>query len=308
MAVFVAAQLAGLLAVATWVVGEELHDAPLAVVAPPVVGQTLAERAAADPADTFDVVRPHDVDEARALLSTGSVVGAVVVDLTRDQDMLLLRRGDMPALRSAVLDGVRAESARLGRGVRVVDVGPATPPGERRAPDLLPVVAVAAGILTSGVLTVRAGRLPRTWRGARRRLVRVVASSALVGVAVGTVGTLLASGPLVGWWVVCGAVVLTGALVSQALESVLDVWGWGLAVSVMVLTSLPVLAGTDLWAQPVLWRELAGLLPHTAGADLAHALNDSRGADPWRGVAVLGAWLVAASVTSALARHERDDT
>lgn len=305
VALFVTAQLVGLLAVARWVVGDDLHDASLAVVAPPVVAQALADRAAADPAGTFDVVRPRTVDEARTMLRDGSVVGVVVVDLARDQDVLLLARDDAPALRSAVLDGVRAESARLGRTVQVVDVGRTTTSAARRAPDLLPVAAVAAGIVVSGALTARAGRLPRTWRGACVRLARTGSAAALVGVTLGMVGASLAPGSPVGWWAVCTLVALTGALVSQALESVLDAWGWGLAVTVMLLTSLPVLAGRTSWTEPVLWREVAGLLPHAAGADLAHALGPGTGAGVWRPLAVLGAWMVAGGLTSALARRER---
>ena len=49
LVVAVAVQLAGVVAVFAWVAGDDLHEAPLGVVAPAVVGQTLADRAAADP-------------------------------------------------------------------------------------------------------------------------------------------------------------------------------------------------------------------------------------------------------------------
>ena len=43
LVVAVAVQLAGVVAVFAWVAGDDLHEAPLGVVAPAVVGQTLAE-------------------------------------------------------------------------------------------------------------------------------------------------------------------------------------------------------------------------------------------------------------------------
>lgn len=301
----VAVQLAALVAVATWVVGDDLHDAPLGVVAPAVVGQSLAERAAADADAPFTVVRPRSGAEARTQVADGTLVGAAVVDLARTEDVLLLPRRAAPGQRAAVLAAVRVTSARLGREVRVELVGPALSPTGRAAVVVLPVVAVGVGLLTSGVLTARSGQVPRTWPGARRRLRAVVAVSVAAAGAGAVVGAWVGSGPLLGWGAVTGLLVLTGALVSHALEHLMDAWGWGLAVTLLVLTALPDLAGTGAWMQPVAWREVTALLPHAAGIDVLERLTGGSAGASWRPWAVLAVWCVAAAATSTLARRER---
>jgi hypothetical protein len=303
--VLLVAQLAGLAAVSAWVVGDDLHQAPVAVVAPAVVGQSLAERAATAPGRPVEVVRARDVEQARTLAVDGDVAGAVLVDLARQRDVLLLPRRADPALRAVVAGEVRATSARLGRTVRVEDVGPGLDAAGRAAVVLVPVVAVLAGLVTSGVVTLRSGRLPRSWAGARRRLRTVAAVSLVAGVALGAVGAQAAGGALPAWCGVGVLLVLTGALVSQALEHLLDVWGWGLAVGLLVLTALPDLVGTGPWFQPVPWRELTSLLPHAAGIQALQELTGGSSVAPWRPFAVLAAWLAAAGLTSTLARRER---
>jgi hypothetical protein len=305
LVVAVAVQLAGVVAVFTWVAGDDLHEAPLGVVAPAVVGQTLADRAAADPDSPFTVVRPPSAAAARGLVDDGTLVGAAVVDLARSDDVLLLPRRASPDQRAAVEAAVRVTSARLGRGVQVELVGPSLSAGGRAAVTWLPVLAVGAGILTSGVLTVRSGRLPRTWPGALRRLRVIGAVAVLVGGVGGLVGALLATGPVLLWWPALSLLVLTGALVSQALEHLMDAWGWGLAVTLLVLTALPDLAGTGTWMQPVVWREVTTLLPHAAGIEILQQLTGGTAGALWRPWAVLAVWCAVGGATSTLARRER---
>lgn len=297
----VAAQLIGLVLVSTLVVGDDPHEAPMTVVAPAVVGQALADRADV----ALDASTTQDRREGMDRLETGAATAVVVVDLATERDLVLVPASQDPQLTSAVVARVRALSASLGRTLDVEEVPPRASVRDRRVVDLAPLVAVAVGMLGVAALAWWRGPQAHTHQGGIRRAAASVAFSTAVGLALAIVAASTTSGPWLGWWLVLGATTLAACAVTQALLSVLDVWGLALAVAVLILTALPALAGTDPWQQPVAWRSVTSWLPHAAGLDAARAVAFRQGSGVAASLGVLAAWVVASFATSALARRER---
>ena len=297
----VGTQVVGLLLVSTLVVGDDPHEAPVTIVAPAVVGQALAARA--DAAGTLDASATQDRREGVDRLESGAATAAVVVDLATERDLVLVPGSQDPQLTAAVVAHVRALSASLGRTLDVEEVPPRASVLDRRVVDLAPLVAVAAGMLGVAALAWWRGPQAHTTQDGIRRAAASVVLSAAVGLALAIAAAT--SGPWLGWWLVLGATALAACAVTQALLSVLDVWGLALAVAVLLLTALPALAGTDPWQQPVAWRSVTSWLPHAAGLDAARAVAFRQGSGVATSLGVLVAWVAASFATSALARRER---
>ncbi|RYY43609.1 MAG: hypothetical protein EON53_13985 [Actinomycetales bacterium] len=299
----VVTQVVGLVLVSTLVVGDDPHEAPLTIVAPAVVGQALAARA--DAAGTLDTSATQDRREGVDRLESGAATAVVVVDLATERDLVLVPGAQDPQLTAAVVAHVRALSASLGRSLDVEEVPPRASALDRRVVDLAPLVAVAAGMLGVAALAWWRGPQAHTTQDGVRRAAASVVLSAVVGLALAIAAASTTSGPWLGWWLVLGATTLAACAVTQALLSVLDVWGLALAVAVLLLTALPALAGTDPWQQPVAWRSVTSWLPHAAGLDAARAVAFRQGSGVATSLGVLVAWVAASFATSALARRER---
>jgi hypothetical protein len=299
----VVTQVVGLVLVSTLVVGDAPHEAPVTIVAPAVVGQALADRA--DAAGTLDASTTQDRREGVDRLESGAATAVVVVDLATERDLVLVPGSQDPQLTAAVVAHVRALSASLGRTLDVEEVPPRASVLDRRVVDLAPLAAVAAGMLGVAALAWWRGPQARTAQDGVRRAAGSVVLSAVVGLALAIAAATATSGPWLGWWLVLGATTLAACAVTQALLSVLDVWGLALAVAVLLLTALPALAGTDPWQQPVAWRSVTSWLPHAAGLDAARAVAFRQGSGVATSLGVLVAWVAASFATSALARRER---
>ena len=299
----VVTQVVGLLLVSTLVVGDDPHEAPVTIVAPAVVGQALAARA--DAAGTLDASATQDRREGVDRLGSGAATAVVVVDLASERDLVLVPGSQDPQLTAAVVAHVRALSASLGRTLDIEEVPPRASVLDRRVVDLAPLVAVAAGMLGVAALAWWRGPQAHTTQDGIRRAAASVVLSAAVGLALAIAAATTTSGPWLGWWLVLGATTLAACAVTQALLSVLDVWGLALAVAVLLLTALPALAGTDPWQQPVAWRSVTSWLPHAAGLDAARAVAFRQGSGVATSLGVLVAWVAASFATSALARRER---
>ena len=299
----VVTQVVGLVLVSTLVVGDAPHEAPVTIVAPAVVGQALADRA--DAAGTLDASTTQDRRKGVDRLESGAATAVVVVDLATERDLVLVPGSQDPQLTAAVVAHVRALSASLGRTLDVEEVPPRASVLDRRVVDLAPLAAVAAGMLGVAALAWWRGPQARTAQDGVRRAAASVVLSAVVGLALAIAAATATSGPWLGWWLVLGATTLAACAVTQALLSVLDVWGLALAVAVLLLTALPALAGTDPWQQPVAWRSVTSWLPHAAGLDAARAGAFRQGSGVATSLGVLVAWVAASFATSALARRER---
>lgn len=299
----VVTQVVGLVLVSTLVVGDAPHEAPVTIVAPAVVGQALADRA--DAAGTLDASTTQDRREGVDRLESGAATAVVVVDLATERDLVLVPGSQDPQLTAAVVAHVRALSASLGRTLDVEEVPPRASVLDRRVVDLAPLAAVAAGMLGVAALAWWRGPQARTAQDGVRRAAASVVLGAVVGLALAIAAATATSGPWLGWWLVLGATTLAACAVTQALLSVLDVWGLALAVAVLLLTALPALAGTDPWQQPVAWRSVTSWLPHAAGLDAARAVAFRQGSGVATSLGLLAAWVVASFATSALARRER---
>ncbi|TIC88859.1 DUF4185 domain-containing protein [Nocardioides sp. GY 10113] len=156
--------------------GADLREAPVLLVGPDVVAQPLAVAAGSLPGRPLDVGVAATEADARAAVSGGDVVGALVLDLRATQDDVLVRDGLHPQVRARAVAGARAVEARYGRSIEVSEVpGRAVPDG---AALTAAAAAVAAAYLLVAVMSMLWGPVPRTLL---RGLVRIAAVGVLAG-------------------------------------------------------------------------------------------------------------------------------
>ncbi len=282
------------------------HQAPVTVVAPPIVAQELAGEVNALEGTPLEVTPSDDREAAVHDVRHGVAVAAAIVDLTGTQDELVLSGSTDARLSRAVLEQVRAIETSHGRTLTVhrVSVSAVQDDVVRR----LAVGFGAFGFVLALALSLRFGPVARSLRLGTRRVLAVSAISLAAGYAaaallpgvsgLGPTEQLALAGVLA-----LGAVV--AATVTLALEGVAGFGGLGLSGVFYLVVATPQLLGTDphLLREP--WPVLAGWTPPGATVEALSAIALYGGAGIRLPMLVLAVWFLAAVLGLLVSRRER---
>lgn len=291
--------------------GPQLHREVIVVAGPAVVAQEAVRRAnamAARPVDArvldaTDVLEP-DAATARAQVRSGRAVAAVVIDLRRDSDTLLVQSWLPREVADQVHADTSAVSASYGRTLDVRRVPPPGP-GDGRLPVRLLALLIAGGVALAAAVSAWRGPVAATTaRGAAR-----LAGTAAAGCVAGVVVTLLVeTHDVLGTTLVCAATVAVSAWLVLAAESLLGLAGLGLATGLLLGPVAPMLAGADPAYLPSPWWQVDAVSPHQAALRLLQ--HDLTGIDVarLRGWLLLLAWAAIAVLVLVAARQERPAT
>lgn len=266
----------------------ELHDARVGVVSPEVVSDLLMPEVGSN---GLQPVAVETRAEAEGLIHDGELVAAVVVDLARTEDVLLVDRSRSSELVEAVRREVETIEHTYGRTLTVRDVTRDGTAGEALWIDwVASAVALAGFLIGLTVVAVRRSRRDRT-PSPRRALLALLPTAALVG-ALGA--TVLAFGNYPGdWWNSTAALALL-AFISASLPVIFarssGTDGVAIAAVVGLLTLAPLLLHVDHLLLPQPWRAVWPYLPSGAARE---ALEGSLF---WRPLWVSAAWIVAGTV------------
>ncbi len=288
-------------AIALDVAETEPHKVPLAIVAPPVVADTLVDEVGQLPGEPFAPVAAASAQDARRALLAGEVRGVVVVDLAETVDTLLLDGAADATLNRAVADRVGAVEASRGRTVteRVLRAD-AVPTLDRvRAMVLL---CGWGGFALVALISFVRGPFARTLTLGVSRVLGVVAAAAAAGL--GVAAALGGSaGPDVTVAAVAGTVLAIAALVTLALEALAGYAGLALSAALFVALALPLTLGVD----PALLSDVSRVLvvqsPPGASLDALAAAALHHGADLLRPLLVLVSWALVALAVLLLTRR-----
>jgi len=239
----------------------EPHQVPVQIAAPAVVAQSLADDADAMPGEPVDADWTADADDARRAVRDGDAVAAVLVDLPRTRDVVLVNRGADPELNDAVVARITAVEAARDRTVEVELVGPH---GTAGADGRIRWYVVLCGLLGFGFVLaaslVRGPVAASAGRGAVRLL-------SLGGVAVlgATVLQLLPPTTLPGddlavIGVGAGYAFTMGA-VTLAVETLAGLVGLAVVTAAYLVLATPLLSGTSPYLLPPPWPTLTPWLP-----------------------------------------------
>lgn len=273
------------------------HGVSVAMVAPPVVGAVLSERIeAADPSAT--VVTRSTTEAALDELRDGLVEAVVVVDLTADQDRLLLSPTNGRRLDDGIADGVRDVSATLGRTVAVERVD--LPVVSRGLVAGLVIGAELLGFLAAVAAAWRRGAAEDESRGAATRIGALTAASLAGGLLVAGVATI-SGGAFLPWWLLGTLLVGAGAATTTALLGLIGAPGAGVSTALFVLAAAPLVSAHHLLLLAEPWAAILPWLPLGAGLATGSALSIG-GSGPLQPWLVLAAWVVLATATTAVAR------
>lgn len=282
------------------------HDAPVAVVADPVIVAEVVDQAADLVDDSLDFRAAGSASQARAGVADGRLVAAVVVDLRVEQDTLLLASANGDDLNRAVLRLTRTIESSVGRDVEVEDVVPSRAGDDGgRGLYLLVGVCVVLGFVAPVAITWLRGPVAPTLARGVARIAIVAGSAAAGGLAVAIVAASRYDTGLAGWWLIAGLTLAACATTTLALESLFGAPGIGVATAVLVLSAAPMARSTSTTMLAGPWSTITPWLPHGAALDAARAHAYFGGADP-RPLLVLAAWSVLAVLTLVVSRRERD--
>ncbi|WP_343043563.1 DUF4185 domain-containing protein [Nocardioides piscis] len=283
-----------------------LHEAPLLIVASPVVSSALAERANALPDRPLAVLAGDagdGVDAAEDQVIEGVVVAALVMDLSGTTDRLVLNASRDEELNGAVEDHVRQVLASNGRRVQVTRVSATTMSGERVSAAAL--ASSAAGFAMALLVSVLLGPAPNRLRLGAGRVVTLV----LVCGILGLVGASWLSPPSTARRIEMAAVVglsiLMPALLTLALGALAGLAGLAVGLTLFVVVASPLLWGIDSHLLPEPFNKLVDWTPAGATVNALDSVVLFTGTGLRQPLAVLMGWLVVAVVAMLVARRER---
>lgn len=279
------------------------HSVPVAVVAPGVVAQTLADQMNALQGRPFAAVAVTETEGARTRdrVADGSIVAALLVDLSRTEDTLVVNAGRDPALNDAVVRRVRETEATRDRTL-VVTYDGSDPAGAD--PATLSLAAAVLGLLMVVIVSLRNGPVALTLR----RGVRRVGLLAALSVAGGAILVLALGGPGPGRASLVIALVALHVLVvstlTLALEALAGIAGLAVASLAFLVVNAPLLTRIDAYLLPQPWSWLATWAPSGAALESVSGAT-ALGGHVARPTLVLLAWFVSAVLTLLLSRWVR---
>lgn len=246
----------------------EPHRVPLVIAAPAVVAQELAAEADAAPGDAVAATWTDDPAEARADVRSGRAIAAVLVDLRRTRDVVVVDASTDADLADAVVDHVGSIERSRDRTVTVERVGSAEPGAAGR----VRLYVVLCGLLGFGyavVVSLVRGPVAATAGLGALRLAGLAATAA-GGVALLQLlpGTRLPGGA----WVLlaaAGYVFMMGA-VTLAVEALAGLVGTAAVAAAYFVLATPLLAGTSHYLLPEPWPTVTPWTP-TGAAEQALA-------------------------------------
>ncbi len=281
------------------------HDAPVAIVADPVVVAAVVDQATEIVGDAVDFRAAGSPAAARAGVADGSLVAAVIVDLRVGQDTVLIASANGGDLNRTVLGLTRIVESSLGRGVVVQDIVPTrVGDADARGVYVLVGLCVLLGFVAPIIITWLRGPVAPTLARGLVRVTIVLGSATAVGLVIALVAAARYDDGLLGWWLVAALTLAASATVTLALESLFGVQGIGVAAALLVLSAAPMARLTSPWMLSGPWSAITPWLPHGAALEAARGQAYFGGGDP-RSLQVLAAWSVLAIVTLLDARRER---
>lgn len=278
------------------------HRVPLSIVAPGVVARALADEANALEAQPFDATPAADPTAARAAVSDGTVVAALLVDLRGTRDTLVLNPDRDKRLNAAVVNRVRAVETGRHRTLRLSKVGAGA--GQQHAYDFV-LAGSVLGFLLILVISLARGPVAPTPRLAARRTAVVGTLSLVAGLVLGVVPatSLPAAFPLV---VGLGAVTVFGAaLTTMALEALAGIAGLAVATALFAVLATPLLTRTDVYLLPTSWPQLTSWTHTVATLEMLDSLVFFEPAQALRPALVVLTWLLTAGAVLLTARRVR---
>jgi hypothetical protein len=278
---------------------DEPHRAAVRVVAPPVVATAVVNRANAM-AEALGTAA-----EARRSVRHGHSVAAVVVDLAASTDTLYVASANGTDLNRAVRRQIDAVERSFGRRLVVRDLVPArSGDGGARGVYAITGASVVIGFLIAIVITWRRGPVAPTLATGVARLTVVAALSVAVGLTAGVAAALRYDGGFLHWSLIAALTVLAGTTTTLALESLIGVYGIGVATTLFVISAAPLVRLTSPLLLPAPWATITPWLPH--GASLAAGRGQAYfGGPDVRPLLVLTVWVAVSVMTMAIARRER---
>ncbi|MFE7415287.1 ABC-2 transporter permease [Streptomyces laurentii] len=289
-------------------------DVPFGVVAPPRVSAPLVTRLVQLPGGPLDPRAVADEAEARNQILNRDIDGALISAPAGPTDTLLVASGGGKALSLTLEATFRQVAAAEHRGLRVVDVAPASPQDFNGLSAFYLVIGwCVGGYICAAILAISAGARPAN---AERAVIRlgVLAVYAILG----GLGGALIVGPILGalpgsipaLWGLGALVVFAVGATTLALQSLFGIVGIGLAILIIVVAGNPSAGGAfPLPMLPPFWQAIGPALPPGAGTWAARSVAYFKGNDMLGSMLVLSAWAVAGTaitvVISALKREGR---
>ncbi|MFE4593441.1 ABC-2 transporter permease [Streptomyces laurentii] len=289
-------------------------DVPFGVVAPPRVSAPLVTRLDQLPGGPLDPRAVADEAEARNQILNRDIDGALISAPAGPTDTLLVASGGGKALSLTLEATFRQVAAAEHRGLRVVDVAPASPQDFNGLSAFYLVIGwCVGGYICAAILAISAGARPAN---AERAVIRlgVLAVYAILG----GLGGALIVGPILGalpgsipaLWGLGALVVFAVGATTLALQSLFGIVGIGLAILIIVVAGNPSAGGAfPLPMLPPFWQAIGPALPPGAGTWAARSIAYFKGNDMLGSMLVLSAWAVAGTaitvVISALKREGR---
>ena len=297
----------------------EPHEVPLAIAAPGVVAQSLAERAneladkpfAASPIPSADPAEARA--RARSSVGSGSAVAALVVDLRGTRDTLVLDPSRDVRLNESVLARVRSVAVSYERTVDVEYTGGSgdaghpsgvVPAGPADAYDLA-LAASVVGFVIVLVISLLRGPVAPTPRQSVRRLLVVAGLSTAAGPALLLLPRTSLPGPAPMLAALGALSVGAAAMGTLALEALAGLTGLTLGASIFFVLATPLITRTDVYLLPAPWALVAPWTRTGATLDAIRAVSFSTRERLVEPVLVLLGWLVVSTALLLVAERTR---
>ncbi|MFG2435809.1 ABC transporter permease [Streptomyces sp. NPDC048508] len=290
------------------------HKIALDVVAPAVVSPGLVERINALPNEPLNATAVSDKAQAEKRLLDRSSSAALVVRPAARADILMIASAGGPSVADATEQIVqKIEKAQL-RAVQVEDIRPpAKGDGNGVSSFYLVLSWTIGGYLAASALNMAAGSKRPSLKRTSVRLAAMVPYAVVSGIGGAIiVGPVLHSLPGAFWDLVGLGVliVLAGATVGVALQSLAGTVGLGLTILTFTVLGNPSSGGIYPAALlPPFWAAIGQALPPGAGTTAVRNTVYFDGHDTAGAVWILIAWVfggVLVAVVSALLRDRRE--
>ena len=284
----------------------QIRYAPVGVAAPAIVADSLARESDSLPGHPFDSRVLTTSAEARSEVRDGSLVAALVVDLSSTSDTLYVGGANGSTLVKAVTDRVRAVEESHGRAATVTDLVPArSHDKDQYFVRLLVLIWTVIGFAVAAGIAVAKGAQAPT------RATSVVRLAGLGGVAVvaGLIGAIVAAssydGHLLPVWLLGTLSVFAAGATTMACQSLFGLAGIGIATVVFLMLAVPDYIATHTLLLPQPWPTVDPWVPHSAATSALVSIVYFGGSAALRPLLVLVAWSVLSIGVMALSRHER---
>lgn len=275
---------------------QQLHHAPVVVVAPGVVGEALADETNQLSGQPLDTRSATSATDGRDRVRSGRSAAAVVVDLRDTHDLLIIDGARPQSVRTALVRQVRELEQARGRTVEVMVIRPRAPSEHLR---FIVVVTTTAGYLAALVLGAFSSASPR----GRGRWLPTAGATTLCAMAVGAAAVVLEGGARPTGVLAVAAGTLLAFMIARALDLLAGPRIAILGLSTHAVLLLPLVRGVDIPLLPEPWAEVLRGMPSWATYELLVAVVNHRSYGLLVPAAVLATWSLAAGVALLVGRQ-----